>query len=158
MEPVSESSDLDFRQTLFASYANIAIMEMKLFNANSSRLRPSHKETLYLYTIWSKNGCTASDLVELFDSSKALVSQTILSMEEKGYIIREKDPKDKRRQIIRLSPQRLEESKVEMGIIERSIRQISGDYSKEEIDKASEIMLRLTETMVNVTMNDAKKH
>ena len=45
-----------------------------------------------------------------------------------------------------------------MGIIERSIRQISGDYSKEEIDKASEIMLRLTETMVNVTMNDAKKH
>ncbi|MBP5685276.1 MAG: MarR family transcriptional regulator, partial [Candidatus Methanomethylophilaceae archaeon] len=123
-----------------------------------SRLRPSHKETLYLYTIWSKNGCTASDLVELFDSSKALVSQTILSMEEKGYIVREKDPKDKRRQIIRLSPQRLEESKVEMGIIERSIRQISGDYSKEEIDKASEIMLRLTETMVNVTMNDAKKH
>ena len=79
-------------------------------------------------------------------------------MEEKGYIVREKDPKDKRRQIIRLSPQRLEESKVEMGIIERSIRQISGDYSKEEIDKASEIMLRLTETMVNVTMNDAKKH
>lgn len=158
MEPMTESSEMDFRQSLFTSYANIAIMEMKLYNSNSTRLRPSHKETLYLYTIWSKNGCTASDLVELFDSSKALVSQTILGMEEKGYIVRERDPKDNRRQIIRLSPQRLEESKVERNIIERAIRQISKNYSEEEIAKASEIMTRLTDTMVNIVINDDKKH
>ena len=79
-------------------------------------------------------------------------------MEEKGYIVRERDPKDNRRQIIRLSPQRLEESKVEMNIIERAIRQISKNYSEEEIAKASEIMTRLTDTMVNIVINDAKKH
>ena len=148
---------MDFKQALFASYANIAIMELKIYNSNSEHLRPSHKELLYLYSIWSREGCTASDLVELFDSSKALVSQTVLAMEEKGYIVREKDPQDNRRQIIRVSPERLADSEIEMNIIDRSIKQLSSNYSNEEIEKAAKIMLSLSENMVNFSIRDSKK-
>ena len=157
MEQLSESEKMDFKQALFASYANIAIMELKIYNSNSEHLRPSHKELLYLYSIWSRGGCTASDLVELFDSSKALVSQTVLSMEEKGYIVREKDPQDNRRQIIRVSPERMADSEIEMNIIDRSIKQLSSNYSNEEIEKAAKIMLSLSENMVNFSIRDSKK-
>ena len=157
MEQLSESEKMDFKQALFASYANIAIMELKIYNSNSEHLRPSHKELLYLYSIWSREGCTASDLVELFDSSKALVSQTVLAMEEKGYIVREKDPQDNRRQIIRVSPERLADSEIEMNIIDRSIKQLSSNYSNEEIEKAAKIMLSLSENMVNFSIRDSKK-
>ena len=122
-EPKKEQ--MDFKQVLFASYANIAIMELKLYNTQSDRVRPTHKEILYLYSIWSRGGCTASDLVELFDSSKALVSQTVLSMEEKGYIYREKDPADNRRQIITINKDKLNESVEELMLIDKSMRQLS---------------------------------
>ncbi len=157
MDQQAESKEMDFRQALFSSYANIAIMEMKLYNSNTDHLRPTHKEILYLYCIWSKNGCTATDLVELFNSSKALVSQTIIGMEEKGYIIREKDPEDNRRQIIRISPERVADSATEISIIERSIRQLANEYSDEDISRAAKIMLDLTQNMVDLSIRDTKK-
>lgn len=138
---------MDFKQTLFASYANIAIMELKLYNADSNHLRPTHKEILYLYCIWSMDKCTATDLVELFDSSKALVSQTIIAMEKKGYITRETDPDDRRKQILRISSQRATESAIEFKLIDSAIEKLSNQYSKEEIAKASEVILSFTENM-----------
>ena len=154
----SGEENLDFKQVLFASYANIAIMELKLYNSNNDHLRPTHKEILYLYCIWSRGGCTASDLVELFDSSKALVSQTVLSMEEKGYIIRERDPADNRRQIINISPSRLRESCEELTIIDKAVKHLSAKYSEEEMNRAARVMYDLTQVMIDLSMRCPKKN
>ncbi len=148
---------MDFKQSLFASYANIAIMEMKLFNTNADFMRPTHKEMLYLYSIWTNPGCTASDLVELFNSSKALVSQTIIAMEEKGYIIRTKDPKDNRRQILEISPQRLEATTKELQLIDAATHALSRDYTKEEMDGAAKIIHRFTQYMMDMTIEQLNK-
>lgn len=153
-----KKDQMDFKQVLFASYANIAIMELKLYNTQSDRVRPTHKEILYLYSIWSRGGCTASDLVELFDSSKALVSQTVLSMEEKGYIYREKDPADNRRQIITINKDKLNESVEELMLIDKSMRQLSSQYTDEEMMNAARIMYDLTDNMVKLSIRDSKKH
>jgi len=157
MESQSKNEEMDFKQTLFACYANIAIMEMRLYNNSPDYNRPSHKETLYLYSIWTLDGCTATDLVDLFDSSKALVSQTILSMEKKGYIVREKDPTDNRRQILRLSPDQISTITDELKLIDRAVMQLSSYYSKEEIEKASKIVLSLTEIMAEQAIRDTHR-
>ncbi len=154
-EPTKEQ--MDFKQVLFASYANIAIMELKLYNSQSERLRPTHKEILYLYSIWSRGGCTASDLVELFDSSKALVSQTVLAMEEKGYIVRVKDPKDNRRQIINISPERLNNSVEELALIDKSVKMLASQHTEEEMMAAVRLIYELTDHMVKLSIRDAKK-
>lgn len=159
MDASKDFDNMDFKQSLFASYANIAIMELKLFNNSPEHLRPTHKEILYLYSIWSKPGCTATDLVDLFDSSKALVSQTIIAMEKKGYIIREKDPEDNRRQNLRLSDKRIEESHEELKLIDSAVRKLSSQYSEEEIHNAAKILASFTSNMVHETVDPKiKKH
>ena len=137
------------RNALFSSYSNIAIMETRLYNQNPNHLRPTQKEIPYLYCIWNKKGCTASDLVEILQSSKALVSQTIISMEKKGYIVRTKDPEDNRRQILEVSPQRLADTQQEMEILDNSIAKLRTMYTPEDIDKAGKVLLSLTNLMVN---------
>ena len=153
-EPNKEQ--MDFKQVLFASYANIAIMELKLYNSQDERIRPTHKEILYLYSIWSRGGCTASDLVELFDSSKALVSQTILSLEEKGYIVREKDPADNRRQIISIVSEKLE-SVDELILIDKVLKKMSSQYSEEELMHAVRIMYDLSDNLMKLSLNEQNK-
>ncbi len=137
------------KNALFSSYSNIAIMETRLYNQNPNHLRPTQKEILYLYCIWNKKGCTASDLVEILQSSKALVSQTIIGMEKKGYIVRTKDPEDNRRQILEVSPQRLADTQQEMEILDNSIAKLRTMYTPEDIEKAGKVLLSLTNLMVN---------
>jgi DNA-binding MarR family transcriptional regulator len=152
-----DSETLDFKQSLFASYANTAMMELTLYNNNSDHLRPTHKEMLYLYCIWNKEDCTATDLVQLFDSSKALVSQTIIGMEKKGLIYREKDPNDNRRQILKTSEKRLSAAEIELKILDDSIRKLSEKYSKEELENAAKIILTFTEQMYKEALNQKNK-
>jgi len=157
MESSTVAEEIDFKQSLLACYANIAIMEMKLYNNSTDDIRPSHKEILYLYSIWTIDGCTATDLVELFDSSKALVSQTILAMERKGYIVREKDPNDNRRQILRISPNRINSLNDEIRLIENAVKHLSHQYSEQDIEKAGKIIMSLTDIMANQAIRDANK-
>ena len=148
---------MDVKQLLFAGYANIAIMEMRLYNSQNEPLRPTHKEILYLYSIWSRGSCTASELVELFDSSKALVSQTILALEQKGYIIRTRDPVDNRKQIITINEEGLNEGVEELYLIERSVKQLSSRYTEGELMDALRIVLDLTDEIMEFALLDAKK-
>ncbi len=144
----------DFSKSLLASYANIAIMEMRFYN-NTEKDRPSYKEIMYMYCIWSINKCTATDLVELFNSSKALVSQTIISMEKKGFIQRIKDPDDKRRQILSISDETLRKFSEEIDVIDEALKRLSKQHSVEEICAAAAIVREATDYMLRVS---SEKH
>ena len=135
-----------------AAYANIAIIELRMYNDKPDSSRPTFKESLYLYAIYSIKNCTASDLVALFNSSKALVSQTIIGMEEKGFIVRTKDPKDNRRQIITLSPARLSETQIESAVTAEAMRRLSNKYSNEDFTNTSRIIKEITDCMREVVM------
>ena len=140
----------DFSKSLLSSYANIAILEVRMYN-NSDQPRPSYKEILYMYCIYSINNCTASDLVQLFNTSKALVSQTIIAMERKKLVSRIKDPSDNRRQILRVSPETLAMYSEEMQIIDESLKRMNEVYSIEEICKSSKIVKEVTDCMLRIS-------
>ena len=157
MQEESKKVEMDFKQSLFASYANIAIVEVRLYNESERLARLTHKEMLYMYCIWSKPDWTATDLVEMFDNSKALVSQTILGMEEKGYIAREKDPKDNRRQILRITDDKVLEAREEMEFIDAAVKKLASKYTKEEIEKASKIIFDFTEELLFLATGSEKQ-
>ena len=116
---------------------------------DQGEVHPTQKEVLYMYCIWNRKNCTASDLVEILGSSKALVSQTIIGMEKKGYIVRTKDPEDNRRQILQISPARLAATQTELKILDESIAKLRTMYSPEDIEKAGKMLMSLTNLMVN---------
>jgi DNA-binding MarR family transcriptional regulator len=151
-----KENENDFRKSLMATYANIAIMEMRMYNDDSDAVRPTYKEVLYLYSINNIENCTATDLVELFNSSKALVSQTVIGMEEKGFITRVKDPRDNRRQIIRISEDRIKQFSTEMEIISEAVKRLSSKYSSEEIAKAMFIIEDVTKCMRAICIDKAQ--
>ena len=78
-------------------------------------------------------------------------------MEEKGYIYREKDPADNRRQIITINKDKLNESVEELMLIDKSMRQLSSQYTDEEMMNAARIMYDLTDNMVKLSIRDSKK-
>ena len=148
----------DFSKSLLSSYANIAIMEVRM-NNNSTLPRPSYKEILYMYCIYCIDDCTASDLVELFNTSKALVSQTVISMERKGFVTRVKDPQDNRRQILRVSDETMMTYSDEMTVIDESLKRMDEMYSVEDIVKSAKIVKEVTDCMLRVSteMHSRKK-
>ena len=140
----------EFSKSLLSSYANIAVMEVRMYN-ESNLPRPSYKEILYMYCIYSIDDCTASDLVELFNTSKALVSQTIITMERKGFVSRVKDCRDNRRQILKVSEEALKTYSEEMAVIDESLKRMDGTYSLEEICKSAKIVKEVTDCMLRVS-------
>jgi len=141
---------VNFSKSLLSAYANIAIMEVRMYN-DSKEPRPSYKEILYMYCIYSINNCTASDLVELFNTSKALVSQTIIAMEKKHFVTRVKDPEDNRRQILKVSPESLVAYSEEMQLIDESLKRMNEVYSVEEICKSARIVKEVTDCMLRIS-------
>ncbi len=150
MENLSTIEDL--KNSLFVSYSNIVLMETRLYNGDvRDCARPTQKEIMYMYCIRSKPGCTATDLVNLLNTSKALVSQTLISMEKKGYITRTKDPEDNRRQILNVSEICLKENQSELRIIEKALEKVRSQYTQEDLVKAMNIMQSLTTNMLQQT-------
>ena len=152
MQPVTSKVNAEFQRLMVEAYANIAILELRLYNDQPDSSRPTFKESLYLFAIQSMEKCTASDLVALFNSSKALVSQTVISMEEKGFIVRTKDPKDNRRQIITLSPEKNNETQIERAIADEAIRRLNDKFSDEDIIRSARVMYEISEVMKDVVM------
>ena len=139
----------EFSKSLLASYANVAIMEMRMYNSNDEQ-RPSYKEIMYMYCIYSIDKCTASDLVEMFSSSMALVSQTIISMEKKGFVTRTKDPDDKRRQILAISEEMMKKYSEEVDVIDEALKRMSTHHSIEDICEAAKTLNEVTDCMLRV--------
>lgn len=145
-----KESRLDFSKALLGAYANLAVLQVRLYNDEDQVVRPSFKEMVYLYTIWKYDNCTASDLVEIFNSSKALISQTVISMEKKGFISRKKDPSDNRRQIITVSEEIMGTYAMELQLIDEALKYKSKQYSIEEVLQAARIVLDITDTMLRI--------
>lgn len=67
----------------------------------------SPSETMYLGFLYQHDGATQDDLVKAFSVDKAAIARTVQQMEEKGFIIRKTDFKDKRAKCIFLTDKAL---------------------------------------------------
>lgn len=127
-------------KSLIALFARNSLMEVRVFDENGPLMTPSYKEVLYLYSIATIENCTATDLVKLFKVSKAMVSQMLSGMEEKGYIVRKKDSIDGRKNIITISPERLKDAGEEVKVYDEAIDELHKKFTSEQIEIAAEVL------------------
>lgn len=59
-----------------------------------------HGQLLLLLAIYNNEGITQNDLCEMYRIDKAAVSKNIKKLIDKDFLMKEVDPKDKRRQLI----------------------------------------------------------
>ncbi|MBS4539032.1 winged helix-turn-helix transcriptional regulator [Clostridium sp. D2Q-11] len=70
------------------------------------RLEPydiSHGQLFLLLAIYNKEGITQNDLCEMYKIDKAAVSKSIKKLIDEDFLIRERDNKDKRKQLLYLT-------------------------------------------------------
>jgi len=63
----------------------------------------TYPQYLVLHTVFEKGQILAQELIVLLDSDKATLSGIIRRLHERDWLIKEEDPKDKRKQILSLS-------------------------------------------------------
>ena len=143
---ISHNNDegTDFKKLLVSSYANLAIMEMRLYNDSTETDRPSFKEILFMYVISDTPNCTATDLVKLFNSTKAMISQTLINMESRGLIKRTKSDGDSRKLIITVCEDKIKEIMGGVNIYEEALMKIEERYSKKQLIDSAQVICDFT--------------
>uniref|UniRef100_UPI00388FA1EE MarR family winged helix-turn-helix transcriptional regulator n=1 Tax=Methanobrevibacter sp. TaxID=66852 RepID=UPI00388FA1EE len=84
------------------------------------------------------------DLSETFSVSEPVVARTLKNLENKGFVIRTKDPNNKTRRLLSLSEQSFEISENMLHITDDWLKEIYNDINESDIDKFNEIIKLLT--------------
>ncbi len=102
-------------------------------------------EIHYILRIYVDNGnITQRDLSETFSVSEPVVARTLKNLENKGFVIRTKDPNNKTRRILSLSEQGFEISENMMDISDEWLKELFNGINNSDIDKFNEIIKLLT--------------
>lgn len=98
-------------------------------------------EIHYILRIYVDNeNITQRDLSETFSVSEPVVARTLKNLENKGFIIRTKDPNNKTRRLLSLSEQGFEISENMLHITDEWLKEIYKDINESDIDKFNEII------------------
>ncbi|UGB28740.1 MarR family winged helix-turn-helix transcriptional regulator [Metabacillus sp. B2-18] len=86
--------NLDDHIGIFVRNAHLSISSYVKKQLEPFNLAP--EQTLIMMMLWKKNGIYPNELSTELNKDKANIARMIVSLEKKGYIIREDDPSDKR--------------------------------------------------------------
>lgn len=105
----------------------------------------SPAEIHYILRIYVDNGnITQRDLSETFSVSEPVVARTLKNLENKGFVIRTKDPNNKTRRLLSLSEQGFEISENMLHITDDWLKEIYKDINESDINKFNEIIKLMT--------------
>lgn len=121
---------------------NISKNQMKYLNSHIKDLNLGH-EMRYIMAIYDNPGISQDDLVNMFGQSKASVAKSLKKLEDKGYIIRNVNPENRRKYMLNAT------SKAEELV--PKIRKISKDWEMEVgiTDEDQELKKRIKEIAIN---------
>lgn len=104
----------------------------------------SAAELPYIVRIYADNNkLTQRDLCNLFFVSEPVVARTLKNLEKKGFIIRNKDPKNRTRKLLSLTDSGIEISKRMFDINDEWEKAILKDMTSEEIESFKKAMRKI---------------
>lgn len=107
---------------------NISKNQLKYMNSRISKFDLG-KEVRYILMIYDNPNCSQDDLVNTFAESKANIAKSLKVLEDRGYITREVNPKNRRKYMLKTTQKSNE--------LVPKVRQISRDWEREVgIDEA----------------------
>ncbi len=144
---IRENDLNDIPLGLFASIIHRARMmylnnELKTLNVTSSQF-------IYLIKLYRKEGQTQEDLANHLFMDKGTVARAVKKLEDNGFICRRTDPENRRRYLLYLTDDGKALMPDIISIIKSWEDSINEDFSKEEKERISEILKKLTMKSLN---------
>ena len=116
----------------------------KFFDEKLEGTGVSAAELPYIIRIYAEsNMLTQRDLCDLFFVSEPVVARTVKNLESKGFIIRNKDPKNRTRKLLSLTDRGVEISKRMFDINDEWEKAILKDMTSEEIESFKKAMRKI---------------
>ncbi len=146
---------ITFGDAITKFFHDMGIMELRLRNKNPAYAKLSYNSSLYLDIIMAHQGeYTPSQLADMLHVARSSVTQKLNQLEKDGYIIKKQSETDKREYYlyfnvdcyteVTCSAYQHLQNHIEQKIKER--------YTKEEIDKFSEILSFIGDICVDDTL------
>ena len=124
---------------------NISKNQLKYLNSRIQELN-LNREIRYIMMIYDNPNCSQDDLVNIYGESKANMAKALKKLEEDGYIIREVNPENRRKYMLKTTEK--------ADALVPKIRQISLDW--EEQVGISEEDIELKEKIRQIAINGMK--
>jgi len=103
-----------------------------------------------LYSAYKHEGVVQDDICKMFNMDKAYVTRELNSLERLGYIVREKDSKDHRKNHIYVTKSGVE--------VANTIEKVRNDWSAIEYENFTEDDKKLFLSLINKMHNNIKAH
>lgn len=101
------------------------------------------KELSVLLRIRFDDIATQQDLVDVFNVSGAYIAKLLRKFEDKGYIKREEDPKNRRRKIVRLTEKGIEKTDELIKVIDDWEIEVTSYLTEDEITTLKNILFKI---------------
>lgn len=101
------------------------------------------KELSVLLRIRFDDITTQQDLVDVFKVSGAYIAKLLRKFEDKGYIKREEDPKNRRKKIVRLTEKGIEKTDELIKVIDDWEMEVTSDLTEDEISTLKNILFKI---------------
>ena len=136
---------------IYPAMSLIAKGHNKFFDEKLEGTGVSAAELPYLIRIYvESNMLTQRDLCDLFFVSEPVVARTLKNLENKGFIIRNKDPKNRTRKLLSLTDRGVEISKRMFDINDEWEKAILKDMTPEEIESFKKAMRKIALSSLNL--------
>ncbi|MBQ2652420.1 MAG: MarR family transcriptional regulator [Methanobrevibacter sp.] len=136
---------------IYPAMSLIAKGHNKFFDEKLEGTGVSAAELPYIIRIYAEsNKLTQRDLCDLFFVSEPVVARTVKNLESKGFIIRNKDPKNRTRKLLSLTDRGFEISKRMFDINDEWEKAILKDMTSEEIESFKKAMRKIALSSLNL--------
>ena len=136
---------------IYPAMSLIAKGHNKFFDEKLEGTGVSAAELPYIIRIYAEsNKLTQRDLCDLFFVSEPVVARTLKNLENKGFIIRNKDPKNRTRKLLSLTDRGVEISKRMFDINDEWEKAILKDMTSEEIESFKKAMRKIALSSLNL--------
>lgn len=144
MDMINRVEKIDFIP-LFPALTLILKGHTKFFEKKLEGTNVTPSELPYILRVCGDNGnISQRDLSEIFSVSEPVVTRTLKNLENKGFIIRTKDPNNKTRRLLSLTEEGFEISEKMLNINDEWLEELFKDMYQADIDKFNGIIKSLT--------------
>lgn len=131
---------MDLRKSFTRHYYARTLVELRMMNRVNVNDKITFNDVLYLDLIAFTENCTVSKLAEMLHVSKPSVTIKVNELVEQGYVVKTKSETDGRIHYLSIAPCAREPYCEEDRRFDIMIKRLKENFSKEELDRFSEIL------------------
>ena len=115
----------------------------KYYEKNFKNQNLTLNEFSILLRIRFQGVATQHDLVKLFKVSDAYIAKLLRKFEDENYIIRQEDPENRRKKIVKITPEGLKKTDELINVIKNWENKVTTNITEDELKTLKEILFKI---------------